>query len=73
VSKQILDDRTKTIVNTLHTEQRAREIAHIMGGDVTAISLQSGEEMLARSNQWKENWQRQHAQSAEHTKTAVNS
>lgn len=59
VNKQIFDNRTMTIVNELRNEQRSREIAHIMGGNVTEISMKSAEEMLGRSNLWKENWTRQ--------------
>lgn len=55
VSKQIFDNRTMTLVNELRPEQRSREIAHIMGGNVTEFSLKSAEEMLARSNLWKAN------------------
>ena len=58
VSKQILEDRTMTIVNELRPEQSVREIAHIMGGNVTEFSMKSAEEMLARSYLWKENWRR---------------
>jgi DNA repair protein RecN (Recombination protein N) len=58
VNKQILDDRTITIVNELRPEQRVREIAHIMGGSVSEFSLKSAEEMLARSYLWKENFTR---------------
>jgi DNA repair protein RecN (Recombination protein N) len=58
VSKQIFDDRTMTIVNELRPEQRVREIAHIMGGNVTEFSMKSAEEMLARAYLWKENWRR---------------
>jgi DNA repair protein RecN (Recombination protein N) len=58
VNKQIFDDRTVTIVNELRPEQRVREIAHIMGGNVTEITMKSAEEMLGRSNLWKDNWQR---------------
>ncbi len=58
VSKQIIDDRTMTIVNELRPEQRVREIAHIMGGNVTEFSMKSAEEMLARAYLWKENWRR---------------
>jgi DNA repair protein RecN (Recombination protein N) len=58
VNKQILDDRTITIVNELRPEQRIREVAHIMGGNVTEFSMKSAEEMLARSYLWKENWTR---------------
>lgn len=59
VNKQILDERTMTIVNELRPEQRVREIAHIMGGNVTEFSMKSAEEMLARSYLWKENRARQ--------------
>ncbi|MBA2677153.1 MAG: DNA repair protein RecN [Ktedonobacteraceae bacterium] len=59
VNKQIFDNRTMTIVNELRNEQRSREIAHIMGGNVTEISMKSAEEMLGRSTLWKENWARQ--------------
>ncbi len=55
VNKQIFDNRTITIVNELRPEQRVREIAHIMGGNVTEFSMKSAEEMLARSSLWKEN------------------
>jgi DNA repair protein RecN (Recombination protein N) len=55
VNKQILDDRTITIVNELRPEQRIREVAHIMGGNVTEFSMKSAEEMLGRSYLWKEN------------------
>jgi DNA repair protein RecN (Recombination protein N) len=58
VNKQILDDRTITLVNELRPDQRVREIAHIMGGSVTEISMKSAEEMLARTYLWKENWSR---------------
>jgi DNA repair protein RecN (Recombination protein N) len=58
VSKQIFDDRTMTIVNELRPDQRVREIAHIMGGNVSEFSMKSAEEMLARSYLWKENWTR---------------
>ena len=57
VNKQIFDNRTITIVNELRPEQRVREIAHIMGGNVTKFSMKSAEEMLARSSLWKENLQ----------------
>src|SRR5438105_6406792 len=57
VNKQIFDNRTMTIVNELRPEQRVREIAHIMGGNVTEFSMKSAEEMLARSYLWKENFQ----------------
>ncbi|MGH2494023.1 MAG: DNA repair protein RecN [Ktedonobacteraceae bacterium] len=58
VNKQIFDERTVTIVNELRPEQRVREIAHIMGGNVTEFTMKSAEEMLARSYLWKENWAR---------------
>jgi DNA repair protein RecN (Recombination protein N) len=65
VHKQIFDDRTMTLVNELRPEQRLREIAHIMGGNVSEFSLKSAEEMLARSYLWKENWTRsQHSKQA---------
>lgn len=56
VNKQVFDERTMTIVNELRPEQRVREIAHIMGGDVTEFSMKSAEEMLARSYLWKEHF-----------------
>lgn len=58
VNKQILENRTKTIVNELRPEQRVREIAHIMGGNVTEFAMKNAEEMLARSYLWKQNWRR---------------
>src|ERR1700736_4216833 len=58
VNKQIFDERTVTIVNELRPEQRVREIAHIMGGNVTEFSMKSAEEMLARAYLWKENFTR---------------
>lgn len=61
VNKQIFDNRTMTLVNELRPEQRVREIAQIMGGNVTEFSMKSAEEMLARAYLWKENWT-QHAQ-----------
>ena len=57
VSKQIFDDRTMTIVNELRPEQRVREVAHIMGGNVTEFSMKSAEEILARAYLWKERFQ----------------
>jgi DNA repair protein RecN (Recombination protein N) len=62
VNKQVFDERTMTIVNELRPEQRVREIAHIMGGDVTEFSMKSAEEMLARSYLWKEGWTRRVSQ-----------
>jgi DNA repair protein RecN (Recombination protein N) len=58
VNKQIFDERTVTVVNELRPEQRVREIAHIMGGNVSEFTMKSAEEMLARSYLWKENWMR---------------
>jgi DNA repair protein RecN (Recombination protein N) len=54
VNKQVFDERTVTIVNELRPEQRVREIAHIMGGNVSEFTMKSAEEMLARSYLWKE-------------------
>jgi DNA repair protein RecN (Recombination protein N) len=54
VNKQIFGERTVTIVNELRPEQRVREIAHIMGGNVSEFTMKSAEEMLARSYLWKE-------------------
>ncbi|GCE27844.1 DNA repair protein RecN [Dictyobacter alpinus] len=62
VNKQIFDNRTMTIVNELRPEQRVREIAHIMGGNATDIAMKSAEEMLGRSNLWKDNWRRTKSQ-----------
>ncbi|GER89247.1 DNA repair protein RecN [Dictyobacter vulcani] len=62
VNKQIFDNRTMTIVNELRPEQRIREIAHIMGGNATDIAMKSAEEMLGRSNHWKDNWRRTKSQ-----------
>jgi DNA repair protein RecN (Recombination protein N) len=56
VNKQIFDNRTVTVVNELRPEQRARELAQIMGGNVTELSIKSAQEMLDRTNLWKENW-----------------
>ncbi len=53
VNKQIFDERTVTIVNELRPEQRVREIAHIMGGNVSEFTMKSAEEMLAHSYLWK--------------------
>jgi DNA repair protein RecN (Recombination protein N) len=53
VNKQIIDDRTMTIVNELRPEQRSREIAHIMGGNITELALKGAQEMLDRSYLWK--------------------
>ncbi len=61
VNKQIFDNRTMTLVNELRPEQRVREIAQIMGGNVTEFSMKSAEEILARAYLWKDNWTR-HAQ-----------
>ena len=58
VNKQIFDERTVTIVNELRPEQRVREIAQIMGGNVSEFTMKSAEEMLAHSYLWKENWTR---------------
>ena len=58
VHKQISDDRTITVVNELRPEQRVREIAQIMGGNITESSMKSAEELLTRSFLWKENWTR---------------
>src|SRR6266576_2285448 len=58
VNKQIFDNRTITIVNELRSEERARELAHIMGGNVPDLSIKSAQEMLDRTYLWKENWTR---------------
>ena len=59
VRKEVYEERTITIVNELRPEQRVREIAQIMGGNITESSMKSAEELLARSYLWKENWTRQ--------------
>jgi DNA repair protein RecN (Recombination protein N) len=64
VNKQIFENRTLTIVNELRPEQRVREIAHIMGGSVTEISMKSAEEILARTYLWKDNWTHGHETTA---------
>jgi len=58
VNKQIFNNRTITIVNELRPEQRARELAHIMGGNITDLSIKSAQEILDRTYLWKENWTR---------------
>lgn len=58
VNKQILNNRTITIVNELRPEQRARELAHMMGGNGTDLSIKSAQEMLDHTDLWKENWTR---------------
>ncbi|HVB25632.1 MAG TPA: DNA repair protein RecN [Ktedonobacteraceae bacterium] len=72
VNKQIFDNRTMTLVNELRPEQRVREIAQIMGGNVTDFSMKSAEEMLARSYLWKENWIRHAQQRATHVRDTTN-
>jgi DNA repair protein RecN (Recombination protein N) len=72
VNKQIFENRTMTIVNELRPEQRIREIAHIMGGNVTEFAMKNAEEMLDRSNLWKENWKRNTTKTPQ-TGTPVNS
>jgi DNA repair protein RecN (Recombination protein N) len=62
VNKQVLNERTITIVNELRPEQRVREIAHIMGGNVSEFSMKSAEELLARSQLWKANWRQMQTQ-----------
>ena len=49
VNKQFFDNRTITIVNELRPEQRARELAHLMGGNVSELSIKSAQEMLDHS------------------------
>ncbi len=56
VNKQIFDNRTITIVNELRPEQRARELAHLMGGNVSELSVKSAQEILDHTNFWKQNW-----------------
>ena len=72
VNKQIFDNRTMTLVNELRPEQRVREIAQIMGGNVTDFSMKSAEEMLARSYLWKENLTRNTQRQATFVREASN-
>ncbi len=58
VNKQIFDNRTITIVNELRPEQRARKLAHLMGGNVSELSVKSAQEILDHTNFWKQNWTR---------------
>lgn len=47
VSKRVRDGRTFTEISTLHDEQRAEEIARMLGGkDLTKVTLQHAQEML---------------------------
>lgn len=56
VNKQIYDERTVTLVRELSPEQRAYEVAHIMGGIDSNYALKSAEEMLAYAYRCKEDW-----------------
>ena len=47
IEKSVNGERTYTQVTRLDSEQRKREIARIIGGEVTAATLQAAEEMLA--------------------------
>ncbi len=47
ISKSVRNDRTYTEVTALDTEERARELARIIGGEVTTTTLQAAREMLA--------------------------
>jgi DNA repair protein RecN (Recombination protein N) len=61
VNKQIYDERTVTLVRELSPEQRAHEVAHIMGGIDSNYALKSAEEMLAYAYRWKEDWLAAHS------------
>lgn len=47
ISKSVRNDRTYTEVTALEKEGRARELARIIGGEVTDATLQAANEMLA--------------------------
>ncbi len=48
IEKSVQHDRTVTQVRTVQGEERAHELARIIGGDVTELSLQTANEMLRR-------------------------
>ena len=48
IEKSVQNDRTVTQVRAVEGEERSRELARIIGGDVTASSLQTAKEMLER-------------------------
>lgn len=58
IEKSVHNDRTVTQVRAVEGEERSRELARIIGGEVTASSLQTAEEMLERyPSLAEEEWQ----------------
>ena len=47
IEKSVSDNRTYTQVTLLDRAQRERELARIIGGEVTESGLQAAKEMLA--------------------------
>ena len=48
IEKSVHNDRTVTTVRAVEGDERCRELARIIGGEVTALSLQTAREMLER-------------------------
>ncbi len=58
IEKSVQHERTVTQVRTVEGEERSRELARIIGGEVTALSLQTAQEMLERlPSLAEEEWQ----------------
>ena len=51
VSKSVADDRTYTAVNALDEDSRLQELARIMGGTVTDVTLSAAQELRARAEE----------------------
>ncbi len=54
VSKEIAGERTVTQVRTLGPDERAHELAAMLGGDGSSASLLNAEELLAQVQEWKQ-------------------
>ena len=51
VSKSVADGRTYTAVNVLDEDSRLQELARIMGGTVTDVTLSAAQELRARAEE----------------------
>ncbi len=58
IEKSVQNERTVTQVRAVEGDERSRELARIIGGEVTALSLQTAQEMLERlPSLAEEEWQ----------------
>lgn len=60
IKKQVIEDRTKTVIKSLNESERQIEISRmIAGNDLTQLAVDNAREMIKTASQKKEKWKKQ--------------